>query len=160
VRAYDKELLLVRRDSVTSRHGLISFVDDGRAASIVVGTGGGPTGVNERSVVLADDLCFAAVGPELVSLTVPTLEVRWHHEADPATCFGLHLSPGEEAIVVHGELEISKWTFDGQRLWSFGGADIFMGALSIDDGTVVVEDFDGRAYRIELGTGRGGLGSA
>jgi hypothetical protein len=41
--------------------------------------------------------------------------------------FGLHVSPGEEAIVVHGELEISKWTFDGQRLWSFRSADIFTG---------------------------------
>ena len=65
-----------------------------------------------------------------------------------------HQCSNERAIIAHGELEVSKWTFDGNQLWTFSGADIFTGALSIVDGTVVVEDFEGQVYRIELGTGR------
>lgn len=160
VRAYHKELLLAGRHQVTSKHGLISFVDDERVTSIVVGTCGGATGVHDRSAILFDDRCFVAIGPELLCLTVPNLEVVWHHEADSATCFGLHISPTERAVVVHGELEISKWTFEGEQVWGFGGADIFTGALSIVGETVVVEDFEGRVYQIQLGSGRGVLSSA
>lgn len=154
VRRYDKEILLVQ-DGVTSKYGLVSFRDDRRTASIVVGSGGARSAVHERSVILVRDLCFAAVGSHLLCLTVPALDVRWHREADPATCFGLHLIPHDEAIVVHGEREISKWTFEGRRLWAFEGADVFTGAFSIAGGTAVVEDFEGRSYAIDLRTGRG-----
>lgn len=157
---YEKELLLARRDSVTSRHGMVLFDDGVRGASLVIGAGAGPTGVHERSAILLEDLCFIVVGSELVCLAVPSLDVRWHHDADPATCFRLHLTPDEQAIVVHGELEISKWTFDGEQVWSFGGADIFTGELSIIGRTVVVADFEGRVYRIDLGTGQAEQGSA
>ena len=154
MRSYDAELLLVQRESVTSRHGVISSVDNARRASIVVGAGGGSTGVHERSAVLVEDLCFVGVGPVVVCFAVPTLDVYWYRDADPATCFGVHLCPEERAILVHGELEVSKWSFDGNRLWSFDGADIFTGGLSIVGGTVAIEDYAGREYRVDLGTGR------
>lgn len=154
-RNYDHELLLSGRYTATSKHGVILFDGDIPVASLVIGTGAGATGVHEQSAILADGVCFAVVGPELVCLAVPTCAVRWHHEADSATCFGVHLSPTEQAVVVHGELEVSKWTFDGQLVWRFGGADIFTGALSITGQTVIVSDFEGRVYRIDLSTGYG-----
>jgi hypothetical protein len=159
-RSYQRELLLTCRDSVTSRHGVVLLVDGAPVASLMIGAGAGPTGVHERSALLVGGACFVAVGSELVCLAVPSFHVRWHREADPATSVGVHLSPDDGAVVVHGELEISKWSQDGRRIWSFGGADIFAGALSIVGGTVLATDFEGRAYRIDLGSGNGELGSA
>jgi hypothetical protein len=63
----------------------------------------------------------------------------------------------ENHLIVHGELEISKFTVDGQKVWSFGGRDIFTGTCSVDETGVVVTDFNGQRYRIELERGAGSI---
>jgi hypothetical protein len=152
-RTYERELLLTGRTQVVSTHGVICSCPGQPSRSVVVGACGGATGVHERSLALQGAHCFVVVGPELVCLSIPDLTVRWHRQGDPATCFGVYALSGEDAVMVHGELEISKWRTDGARLWSFSGADIFTGEFVFEGDAVVAEDFEGRRYRIDLASG-------
>jgi hypothetical protein len=81
----------------------------------------------------------------------------WQADADDATCFGLHVGLGESCLVVHGELEISRFTLDGRRVWAFGGKDIFSGELVVAERSIVVTDFEGQRYSIDLESGAGSM---
>jgi hypothetical protein len=99
--------------------------------------------------------CLIAVGDRVAALGLPDLVLLWQAKADVASCFGLHVTPVEQHVVVHGELEISKFTMDGQKEWAFSGRDIFTGACAIHEGVVVVADFNEEEHFINLKTGRG-----
>ena len=84
------------------------------------------------------------------------LSVLWQARVDGGTCFGLCLAPDEQHLVVHGELEMSKVAVDGRKLWAFSGEDIFTGDCVVYDSAVMVTDFTGQRYTIDLESGRGG----
>ncbi len=152
-RSYAHEYLFDSAYRPSSMHGLACFEARQARSSAILGASGGGTGVHGRSCVLLQDRCFVAVGDRVASLALPELALVWQAKVDEATCFGLHLTPDEEHLVVHGELEISKLTLDGRRAWAFSGRDIFTGECAIRGNTVVVEDFDGRRYSIDLERG-------
>ena len=106
--------------------------------------------------MLLADRCLIAVGDRVAALGLPDLGMIWQAKADDATCFGLHVTPDEKHVIVHGELAISKFTVNGHKEWEFAGQDIFTGVCAIGEGAVVVTDFNGKEYSIdiELGCGR------
>ena len=120
-----------------------------------MGASGGGTGVHERSCAVLADRCLVAVGNRVAALTLPDLRLIWHAKGDDVTCFGLHVTPDELHVVVHGELAISMFTMDGQEKWTFFGKDIFSGACAIHEGAVIVTDFVRDEYSIDLELGRG-----
>ena len=85
----------------------------------------------------------------MAGLALPDLAMLWEMKADGATCFGLHLTADEKHVVVHGELEISKITVDGQKEWAFAGRDIVTGDCTLARGSVLVMDFNGERYSVE-----------
>lgn len=155
--SYGDEILLEAGKRPDSKHGLRCFVEGEIRGSAVLGAPGGVTEVHEKSCVLLTDRCLVSVGNRLAALGLPGLCLLWQVEADQAACFGLYATPDERHVVVHGELAISKYTFDGQREWEYAGRDIFTGACAIRDGAVCVVDFDGTEYEIDLMSGRGGI---
>lgn len=118
---YQREELLSPRHLVSSRHGVTCSRNGQLVGSVVIGAGGGASGVHERSLVVLPDACLVAVGPFIVCLDVPLLGVRWTRDVDEATCFGIHLA-ADGSIISHGELEISRLTRAGgsplARRWS------------------------------------------
>ncbi|MCP4592408.1 MAG: hypothetical protein GY842_16875 [bacterium] len=139
-----------------SEHYILCALDGEPCASAVLSASGGGTEVHENSCVLLEDRCLVAVGDRVVALGLPDFRLLWQAKADDITCFGLFVTPDERHVVVHGELRISKLTVDGDKEWEFTGRDIFTGASAIEGDAVVVTDFDGYQYSIdlELGTGR------
>ncbi len=158
-RSYGHEFLL-DSEHRSSKHGLQCFLDDRPRGSVVLGASGGATGIHERSCAVLADRCLVVVGDRVAALSLPNLVLLWQAKADDATCFGLYVTPDEQHVVVHGELEISKFTVDGQREWTFSGKDIFSGAFAIREDAVVVEDFNAEEYFIDLETGRGEITGA
>jgi hypothetical protein len=152
LRPYDYEYLLTDYRPFIIRR-LVCFEGQQRLASAVVGASHGAGGLNERSCVLLGDRCFLAVGPWLLSLDLPDLSLLWKAEADSAGCFGLHLTPDRQHIVVHGEVEISKFTLAGRKSWTFSGRDIFTGEFAVSANAVVATDFNGQRYSIDLERG-------
>lgn len=155
VRQYSHELLLGKVYRPTSIHGLVCIEAGERRGSVVLGVGGGATGVHGHSVALLETRCYVAVGDEIVCLAVPELSLLWHVQADQVTCFGVYLDASASFLIVHGEMEISKLSLDGEKIWGYGGRDIFTGDLTLTSGSVLVTDFDGQQYSIDLENGWG-----
>jgi hypothetical protein len=156
-RTYAHEYPLESDYRPSSTHGLACIRDGETRGSAVLGASGGGTRVHERSCVLLDDRCIVAVGDRVVALAFPDLTLLWETKADSATCFGLHLTADEKHVVVHGELEISKLTVDGHKEWAFAGRDIFTGECVVAERAVLVTDFNGEQYSIDLQRGSGSI---
>lgn len=154
-RSYGHEFLLESEYQPSSTQGVQSFLDVNPHSSAVLGASGGGTGVHEHSCVVLVDRCLVAVGDRMAALALPDLRLLWQVKADDATCFGLHVTPDDQHVVVHGELAISRFAVDGQKEWEFSGKDIFTGACAIREGAVVVSDFNDEEYLIDLELGHG-----
>ena len=151
VSSYDRAYFLSNR--ISSTHGVRVIADGRQIASAVVGAGGGASGIHAYSAFACSDSLFLAVGPLVVRLAIPSLDLLWSVEADEATCFGVHPIPESSAFISHGEISISRVTEDGCIVWSRSGADIFTGGLTLLPQEVRVSDFEGRCYTFELVTG-------
>jgi outer membrane protein assembly factor BamB len=121
--------------------------------SAIVGASGAGTGVRESSAVLAGDRCFPGVGDQLACLSLPELLLLWHLQGDGATCFGVYRGPEGRGLIVHGELEVSAVTLEGELLWGFAGRDIFTGPFRVSGNWVFATDWDGRLYCLDAATG-------
>jgi hypothetical protein len=153
---YERELILGDpRFRTSSQHGVQCRRGDEVLGSVILGANGGASAVHGRSIVVVGNLCFVAVGPYVVALSVPDLAVSWSQQVDHATCFGVLVTPDGASLISHGELEISRVDLSGRILWQSGGADIFTGELKLSDRVVHVDDFEGRSYSFDIETGRG-----
>jgi hypothetical protein len=127
---------------------------DGRtvATTVVLGEMGCP-GISQGDAVLRDGTLVFTMAAWVVALALPSLEPRWMVDVDDACLFGLMEIPGEDDLLVHGELRISRMGLDGKIRWRRGGADIFTGGCEIRDGVVVAVDWNETVYRFRLSDG-------
>src|SRR3990172_4093057 len=153
-RPYSNEYVLGPWSRHCSRHGVVCVMPEVPVGTALIAVSGGGTGVHTHSLALLGGRCCAAVGNTVVCMGPPDLALRWHVQGDQATCLGVHLTHDQSFLVVHGELEISLLTLEGQRVWSCSGRDVFTGDLKVDEQTVHVVDFNGARYTIGLETGR------
>ena len=140
--------------AVTSRHAVSVFADNELIATCILLAGGGASSIHEHSALIHAESCVVAVGPYLVSLTIPTLELQWTTQSDTATCFGVYHSETHHCFISHGELEIARVSYDGQLVWQSGGADIFTNGITIREDSVHVVDFNDMEYTFDIDTGR------
>ncbi|OQX17128.1 MAG: hypothetical protein BWK76_10575 [Desulfobulbaceae bacterium A2] len=113
----------------------------------VFGDSGGGTAVHAHSAVVVDELLFLAVGCHVVCLRPVPFEFKWALQTDAATCFGVYFDQAHQALISHGELEITRFTEDGMPVWSSSGADIFTEGFTLGPQCIEVRDFEGKAYR-------------
>lgn len=92
-------------------------------------------------------MLFVGNGNSLFALRSADGAVAWIRKADDAAVLGVHPAGDGKGVLVHGELEISRWTLAGERAWGKGGADIFSEGFSIGPDGIRAVDFGGRAYR-------------
>lgn len=135
------------RHRVTLRRGNEVF-----AHRVLLATGGA-SGVHGYSGFIRGNTCFLAVGPFICALELPTLRVMWHKRADETTCFGLHHAPTYASIISHGEVEIARLDYTGERLWSRRGEDVFSEGFRLLEHHVEAIDFNRTVYRFNLKDG-------
>jgi hypothetical protein len=151
VRHYATEILLDDdRYRPTSVHGIVV----NSVPVIVVGAGGGASGVHAHSMLRLGEILYFAVGPNVCRFTLGNKTLDWSLQADDATCFGIYYSKRHNALISHGELQISRFSDEGQLLWSAGGADIFSEGISLSDDCIEAIDFEHRVYHFDYTTGR------
>jgi hypothetical protein len=112
-----------------------------------------PSGFDDGDVVCVEDRLWLAIGRYVVCIEVASGAVLWTAECDSACCFGISALKTEPALIVHGELDISKLTYDGEIEWQSGGEDIFTGPFEIEETGIRAVDFNGTVYWIRLDTG-------
>jgi hypothetical protein len=142
---------LANQSRPASVHGLIL---DGSSLA-VFGRGGGPSGVHEHSLVYVEGLLYLAVGDCVVCVDPKPFSFKWMLQTDSATCFGIHFDERHRALISHGELEISRFSSDGNLMWSVSGADIFTGRFSLHPTYVEAIDWNGNVYRLSYDDGTG-----
>ena len=155
VRFYDREIRFQDADfHFSNRYGIKIFRGSDLLTTAVLMAGGGPLTVHQDSLAFSGTTCFVAVGNRLVALCLPALDFEWSLEVDWATCFGIHYHEASDSLLVHGELEISRVSLDGEKLWLFSGRDIFTGGFSFSPNEIVAVDFESYCYTISIETGK------
>jgi hypothetical protein len=147
-RAYDREIRLDGAN-VFSIHG----VSTGGRWSVVLGAGGGPSGVHQHSAIELDGRLYLAVGNQIACLNLVTGLREWSRCVDLATCFGVHWDSLNEALISHGELQISRLSLAGDEIWSATGADIFSEGFKCMKSGIEVIDFNRSVYLFDYRTG-------
>ncbi len=140
--------------AVTSCHAVRVFDDNELIAASILMAGRGASSIHEHSAIIHNQSCVIAVGPFLASLKIATLELEWTTQTDWATCFGVYHSEKHHCFISHGELEISRVSYNGQLVWQTSGADIFTNGISIREDSVHVVDFNNMEYILDINTGR------
>jgi hypothetical protein len=135
---------------LTSIHGIL--LDDDPIA--LFGKDGGATGVHAHSALWLDERLYLAIGNAVVCMTLRPYALLWSLEVDWATCFGVHFHPETDALLAHGELQITRFTPQGQILWQASGRDIFTGSFSLGLQHVEVVDFYNDIYRFRYDNGQ------
>lgn len=150
---YPREYRFPADREPTCCHGLISSDGARVHASVLLCAAGGPSAVHARSLYVTEDLCFVAIGPYIVCLSLPNLDVTWSTEVDSATCFGVLPTADGRALISHGELEVARVALSGEVVWTAAGADVLSGGLTVTEAEVHVDDFNHDTYVFDVQTG-------
>jgi outer membrane protein assembly factor BamB len=106
-----------------------------------------------ENVVAREGVLLLPDAGDVVAFELPSLRERWRARTEGGCVSALHTVPGEDALIVHGELTIARISADGRVEWERGGRDILSGALRIGDGEVEVTDWNEDVYRFRLSDG-------
>ena len=143
---YPKEINL---SDVKQPNSIVGIWVQGKPRSII-GCYHGMSMITDNSYRLVDGDLFLIIGSVLVRYDLMRDEVVWSAEADSATCFGLYSISEHKMIIVHGELDITAFTYSGEIRWQRSGADIFSGTFELLEDRVRVEDFNEDVYVVSL----------
>ena len=111
------------------------------------------TAVHQHSAIFHDGKVLLAIGGQVVCFCPKPFQFKWQLEIDQAACFGLHFQPKLQALVSHGELEISRFSDEGKILWASSGADVFSEGFRLHPNYIEAVDFNGNVYHFSYVTG-------
>lgn len=114
----------------------------------------GCRGPDAETTIVRPGTLYLSAGTEVAALDLPSLQVQWQTESSVGCVMGLHEIPGEEALIVHGEIAIARVRPDGRIAWEQAGRDTFSGELRIVGDAVEVTDWNGDLYRFRLSDGQ------
>lgn len=157
VRRFDRETYVGSEGYISSQHAVVVKQNEEEIASHIFAADGGASGIHDHSALIHQNRLLLAVGNHLCALEIPSLDVIWKTQVDWATCFGVHLPPRRDCLISHGELDISRLSFDGKIEWQSGGADIFTGGLQTFEDHIEVEDWNGQRGRFDIKNGKSEL---
>jgi hypothetical protein len=137
----------------TSKHGIKIYQDDRIVDSCIIIGSGGATGIHKNSSLLDKDQLLVCCCDTVFCLTLPAFELKWKTQADLATCF--QIFGQQDDYIIHGELQITKLDKDGNKIWEFGGSDIFVSTeneeeFKIENDGILLTDFVKTKYKIDF----------
>jgi hypothetical protein len=142
-----------REYSFPTKHAIRVSLDGITYKTAILMEAGGATGIYSDAALIDDDCLIIRCSNQLYSLKLPGLEINWAVSPDWATCFSVHKF--KESYIVHGECAISRINKDGEILWSYSGADIFVTIYNdgpefkMNENDIELMDFTGSKYRID-----------
>jgi hypothetical protein len=133
---------------------VFSIEDQTEVADCILGSTGGASGIHENSAIINEASLVIAVGPFMVSLSLPDLKLNWKTLTDDATCFGVYHSKKNRCYISHGELDVARVSYDGVIEWTNSGADIFTNGFTVTDNQVEAIDWNEKLYVWDIQTGK------
>jgi hypothetical protein len=154
VHAYDREVAFTSGEPHTWQAVGVRVSEGERAlasAVLLLPLGCGEPGPG--TLVARSDTLYLPAGSEVAALELPSLRVRWETRSTLGCVLGIHPIPGEEALIVRGEISVARVEPDGGVRWEQGGRDIFSGGLRIVGDAVEATDWNEDLYRFRLSDG-------
>lgn len=104
-----------------------------------------------QSVEFKNDNLILSLGFNLISVKIPNLEINWNIVPDTAEIFEFYNL--ENDILLRGELQVHRIDRNGQIIWSYGGADIWVNIYGKQEVTILEDkikliDFNNDEYLI------------
>ena len=149
-RTYQFSKNLAAEGLPTSIHGVLL----NNEPIAVFGESGGCSAIHSHSAIFVNGHIFLAVGNSVACMRLSPFEFKWAKQVDSATCFGIYYQPQHQALISHGELEITRLSRDGDIQWSASGADIFSEGVSLLADFLEATDFNGNVYHFDYEHGR------
>jgi hypothetical protein len=136
----------------TSVQSIRLYENEELLRQIFLGARGGGTGVWKDTALVNGDQLVSCCSDSVFCLSIPELELLWECQADPATCFAIHLY--QQDYIVHGELEITRLDSKGNIVWQYGGVDIFVtltgdSSIILNENHIAATDFEYSKYKID-----------
>ena len=149
---YDFEYLEPENKSNSTFVGVKIYENEELNKSILIGSEGGNTGINENSKIIEENRILICCADKIFCLSFPELNLLWKTKADEMTCFEIFKK--DDYYIVHGELEITKLNENGKILWQKGGADIFTtisgkNDFELTEKYIIVTDWENRIYKFD-----------
>jgi len=137
----------------TSKHGIRIYQDDQIINSCILIGSGGATGILQKSSFIDKNQLLICCCDTVFCLTLPSLDLKWKTQSDPATCFQIFKQ--QDDYIIHGELCVTKLDKDGNKQWEFGGADIFVSIdneeeFKLESDGILLTDFAKTKYKIDF----------
>ncbi|WP_202898546.1 hypothetical protein [Flavobacterium saliperosum] len=131
----------------------IRVVRDEEEFSAIIGSAGGATAASNKSVIVENDKLFMCCGDSVYCLSLPDLNLNWKTKVDTITCFELFKI--DNFFIVHGELEITRLSIEGEIEWQHSGRDIFVtqngeNDFEIKNGIIIAKDWDNNEYKFDF----------
>jgi len=110
-------------------------------------------GFSTGSWYFTEDILYVLAGKSLYRIKLPEFIILSISEADFNTT--IELIKANNKLIVHGEQEISCFDLNGNKLWSFSGADIFVSInnkipIEIFEDYIKLIDFEDREYYLNF----------
>ncbi len=152
INEYDFEYLEADNKYNSTFIGIKLYENEELKKSILIGSEGGNTGINENSKIIEENRILICCADKIFCLSFPELNILWKTKADEMTCFEIFKK--DNFYIVHGELEISKLDENGKILWQKGGADIFTtisgkNDFELKEKYIIATDWENRIYKFD-----------
>jgi len=137
-----------------SAFGIKVYKDAEVLNSVLIGSFGGATGIYTNSLIVEPHRLVICCADSVFCLAIPTLLLQWKTKADVTTCFEIFKYKSD--YIVHGEMEISRLSADGDLIWQQSGADIFVSAKSnknnfvVTNNYILATDWGNRIYKFDF----------
>lgn len=122
-------------DNITTSIGIKNLVE--RKEVLLFATGG-CSGAHDTCFLVRESHLLICVGDTVFCLDKDLLEVNWMTKCDWATCF--QILKFKQGYIIHGELQITYLSFDGEIIWTFSGRDIFVTGESNNECRIVGDE--------------------
>lgn len=153
VHAYDHEVVFAQTRRDWTAFGIRVTRDGTEMGSAVLLLPLGSGEPEPGRIAVRPDTLYLPAQNELAALDLASLRVRWETESDLCGIQCIHELPGQDSLIVHGELSIARVEPDGTMTWGQAGRDIFSGESRIVGDAVEVTDWHGELYRFRLSDG-------
>lgn len=150
---YEQQYVNEQEHKPTTQIGIKLYEGGSLISSAIVRSTGGASGIHQTSQILTNDILTICCSESVFSLSIPKLTLEWITKADEATCF--QIFKHKEDFIIHGELNISRLTRNGEILWQNSGADIFTTEKGEDNfelrnEIIQVRDWNNQLYKFDL----------
>lgn len=150
---YQQQYANEREFHPSSQIGIKLYDGESMLSNAIIQSTGGGSGIHQTSQIITNERIIICCSESVFSLLIPNLTLEWITKADDATCFQIFRY--KEDLIIHGELNITRLTSNGEILWQKSGADIFTTEKGTDDfktrnQTIEVRDWSNKLYKFDL----------